>query len=287
KPKEKKSSEKHTCLICVSSRTIGYYRLSKDAPGESCNHFQGICTYCIQKLLKTKIVDGNLTEAELKCPFPTCDYALDMVMLKRAVLSPRTGKAVLELYDKALLKNFLANSPEFIVCISPTCGQYFCIEGCLSDTDADTKQKITCPECQHDLCFSCYRSWHPDIDCNKFKQEEEDIASIKHIKAMGAKQCPKCGINIEKDGGCSHMRCNRCRHNFCWDCLVPYAPGQEHLEGCPHRRPNIAGMAANWAPHNMTNEELNHLIAEAHRFAIRGFEPEENPLIQPLDMVQH
>lgn len=36
---------------------------------------------------------------------------------------------------------------------------------------------------------------------------------------MHTQDCPKCNVCIEKNGGCSHMTCNRCKHEFCWICL--------------------------------------------------------------------
>lgn len=37
-------------------------------------------------------------------------------------------------------------------------------------------------------------------------------------------ECPKCHATIEKDGGCNHMVCKRCRFDFCWVCLGPWEP---------------------------------------------------------------
>ncbi|CAE8695961.1 unnamed protein product [Polarella glacialis] len=34
----------------------------------------------------------------------------------------------------------------------------------------------------------------------------------------GCKCCPRCGVVIEKDGGCDHMTC-RCGHRFSWSTL--------------------------------------------------------------------
>jgi len=32
-------------------------------------------------------------------------------------------------------------------------------------------------------------------------------------------QCPRCQVCIEKNGGCNHMQCSKCKHDFCWMCL--------------------------------------------------------------------
>jgi len=36
------------------------------------------------------------------------------------------------------------------------------------------------------------------------------------------KECPKCQATIEKNGGCNHMTCRKCKHEFCWVCLGPW-----------------------------------------------------------------
>lgn len=34
--------------------------------------------------------------------------------------------------------------------------------------------------------------------------------------ALVVKNCPKCGVLIEKNGGCDHMKCQMCKHDFFW-----------------------------------------------------------------------
>ena len=48
--------------------------------------------------------------------------------------------------------------------------------------------------------------------------------------------CPKCSVYIEKNGGCRHMTCTRCVHEFCWYCLAPYVKGKHSGSFfCPFR----------------------------------------------------
>ena len=45
--------------------------------------------------------------------------------------------------------------------------------------------------------------------------------------AEGIKPCPKCGVYIEKNLGCSHMNCRLCRYQFCWSCGVEFTRGHK------------------------------------------------------------
>jgi len=39
---------------------------------------------------------------------------------------------------------------------------------------------------------------------------------------MFEEPCPKCGVMIQKSGGCNHMSCGKCNYEFCWWCLTSY-----------------------------------------------------------------
>jgi len=40
---------------------------------------------------------------------------------------------------------------------------------------------------------------------------------VSHLKP-----CPNCRATIQKTEGCNHMRCPKCRHDFCWVCMTAW-----------------------------------------------------------------
>ena len=65
-----------------------------------------------------------------------------------------------------------------------------------------------------------------------------DLAD-EHYLLKNTKNCPGCGVNIEKNEGCDHMTCKKCQFEFCWLCLANYAPirkngNHRHKPSCAH-----------------------------------------------------
>ncbi|KAG6609408.1 ariadne-2 protein [Phytophthora cinnamomi] len=48
-------------------------------------------------------------------------------------------------------------------------------------------------------------------------------------KRHNVRACPSCKAVIEKQGGCSHMKCFQCDQEFCWSCLRPWDNHNETL----------------------------------------------------------
>ncbi|CAM9395661.1 unnamed protein product [Pylaiella littoralis] len=45
------------------------------------------------------------------------------------------------------------------------------------------------------------------------------------------KRCPNCHVPIFKDGGCNHMKCSMCQHEFCWLHLTEWVVGGDCQRG--------------------------------------------------------
>ncbi|KAF2631317.1 hypothetical protein BU25DRAFT_334075 [Macroventuria anomochaeta] len=289
-PKLKKQArpEKTECIICaITKNTKRNFKASNDEG--TCEHFESVCDLCVQKQIKTKITARQLTDAHLPCMFPSCDVVLDHTALKKVM-----SKALFETWDTAVTKHLLAADPSYIACLNPKCDTYFSAEDCNSKHKASSSKskskskskqkenvnKAACPYCDHELCLSCNRPWHSG-SCNSAKRLE-DKQSENTIKKLGAKPCPKCYVNIEKQGGCDHMNCQRCRHNFCWECLGPYnGNNNNHAETCSHRRPMIAHDIGNFVDENLTVAQVNQLIERARRDREAGRVPQPNLQLAP------
>lgn len=87
-----------------------------------------------------------------------------------------------------------------------------------------TLDSVQC-NCGRSLCIRCAEEGHMPASCNHvflwLEKEKSDSENLGWIKA-NTKPCPKCGSNIEKNQGCNHMNCSKCKHDFCWLCLTPW-----------------------------------------------------------------
>jgi len=92
---------------------------------------------------------------------------------------------------------------------------------------ADAKP-VTC-KCGFEFCFGCGYEWHEPVNCKilrKWMKKCNDDSETSNYLAANTKECPKCHVTVEKDGGCNHMTCKNssCKFQYCWLCLGPWEP---------------------------------------------------------------
>ncbi|KAE8293222.1 E3 ubiquitin-protein ligase ARIH2 [Larimichthys crocea] len=80
-------------------------------------------------------------------------------------------------------------------------------------------RRVQCSRCSEVFCFKCRQMYHAPTDCATIRKWltkcADDSETANYISAH-TKDCPKCNICIEKNGGCNHMQCSKCKHDFCW-----------------------------------------------------------------------
>lgn len=82
------------------------------------------------------------------------------------------------------------------------------------------KTCVICNVCKKKLkldsrCFQCRKP------LNHFEMKSIYGYLYTAKPAEQIKSCPNCGVRIVKDGGCNHIKCTMCSHEFDWDTLDP------------------------------------------------------------------
>lgn len=83
-------------------------------------------------------------------------------------------------------------------------------------------KRVNCTSCETQFCFLCSLPYHAPNSCEmilKWNMKCQDDSETRNYLLVHTQDCPKCKVCIEKNGGCSHMTCNRCKHEFCWVCM--------------------------------------------------------------------
>ncbi|KAF1952721.1 hypothetical protein CC80DRAFT_538110 [Byssothecium circinans] len=256
KPQLKKATnQRKECKICAHTKIVGRgFKVPKGT--HACEHMRDTCSACVSQMLKAKITQRSLHETELHCPWPDCECVYGADAIQQIITT-----AAFRAWEDAVTTHHLRTSDDYISCLNTQCGHYFAIGGCKNTTPNRTTQRAECPYCQYEHCITCNRTWHANVSCNANKSADEK-KSEETIKAIGAKPCPKCGVNIEKISGCDHMQCHQCHHNFCWVCLVEYTAYMQHGNHCIHAMDNIFNDVRNFVDDRVWNANMANQVPQ-------------------------
>jgi hypothetical protein len=122
--------------------------------------------------------------------------------------------------------------------------------------------------------------------------EAASAAAVARI----SKECPRCGVPIQREGGCNSMRCPRCDEHFCFHCGGPahhhargdcggapasqrpaswesYDPGSEREREVQQQQQGLGDEAARARErrHRRAQEEYARLLAEAEARSVRAW----------------
>ncbi|XP_028893793.1 E3 ubiquitin-protein ligase ariadne-1 [Zeugodacus cucurbitae] len=203
------------CEICFSL-------LSPDSmTGLECGH--RFCLGCWREYLTTKIVTEGLGQS-ISCAAHGCDILVDDVTVTKLV-DPRVKVK----YQQLITNSFVECNQLLRWCPSVDCTNAIKV----SYGDA---RPVSC-KCGHVFCFACGENWHDPVKCcwlKKWIKKCDDDSETSNWIAANTKECPKCNVTIEKDGGCNHMVCKNqnCKHDFCWVCLGSWEPHGSSWYNC-------------------------------------------------------
>ncbi|XP_067908215.1 E3 ubiquitin-protein ligase ARIH2 isoform X2 [Heterodontus francisci] len=132
-----------------------------------------------------------------------------------------------EKYRRYLFRDYVESHYQLQLCPGADCPMVIQVQ-------EPKARRVQCSRCNEVFCFKCRQMYHAPTDCTTIKKWltkcADDSETANYISAH-TKDCPKCNICIEKNGGCNHMQCSKCKHDFCWMCLGDWKThGSEYYE---------------------------------------------------------
>ncbi|XP_070570683.1 ankyrin repeat and IBR domain-containing protein 1-like isoform X2 [Ptychodera flava] len=221
------------CDICA-----GNISRSEDPVDMPCNH--QFCRICWESYLTGKIQEGDAHN--ILCPAYNCTKLVPLETIENLV-----SRDMARRYLQFDIKAFVDSNPHIKWCPAPGCGRAVkypegeaTARGSASNYSAPppTSKSVDCGT-GHFFCWDCLGEAHEPCSCENLKIWHEKITEIKPEElsnttkdsesaanflwlVTNSKPCPKCNSPIQKNEGCNHMKCTKCKYDFCWVCLEPW-----------------------------------------------------------------
>ncbi|XP_002158303.2 E3 ubiquitin-protein ligase arih1 isoform X1 [Hydra vulgaris] len=201
-----RSLMKVDCGICLCTLP------NETFTGLECGHY--FCHKCWNDYLVAKIRDESNSQ-NIFCPATECDILVDENFVLKVLLDP----TIRSKYHKLIGDSFVQSNRLMKWCPAPDCTN--AIKALYNDA-----KPVTCL-CGYTFCFGCTQPVHEPVRCNwlrKWLKKCDDDSETSNWIHANTKECPKCHVTIEKNGGCNHMVCRNtaCKADFCWVCLGPW-----------------------------------------------------------------
>ncbi|KAI0342306.1 hypothetical protein BDW22DRAFT_1330758 [Trametopsis cervina] len=133
--------------------------------------------------------------------------------IARTILSPEDFHNVAQ---ASFLAYIHSRPTEFHYCPTPDCSQIY--------RTAPPGTALQCPSCLVRICTNCHSEYHEGTPCADGETEQGKLFD-EWTSTRDVKKCPGCKTYIERDAGCNHMTCTRCRTHICWVCLQTFPQG--------------------------------------------------------------
>uniref|UniRef100_A0A8K9XCC0 Ankyrin repeat and IBR domain-containing protein 1 n=1 Tax=Oncorhynchus mykiss TaxID=8022 RepID=A0A8K9XCC0_ONCMY len=221
--------ERTPCGICMCPLSI-----FEEPVHMSCGH--EFCRACWEGFLNLKIQEGEAHN--IFCPAHDC-FQLVPVEVIESVVSREMDKRYLQ-FD---IKAFVENNPAIRWCPKAGCERAVRLSSRgpgSSSSDPFSLPLLRAPavDCGkgHVFCWECQGEAHEPCDCQTWKMWLAEVTEMRPQELAGvseayedaanclwllsnAKPCANCKSPIQKNEGCNHMQCAKCKYDFCWICL--------------------------------------------------------------------
>ncbi|KAM6967627.1 E3 ubiquitin-protein ligase RNF144B, partial [Aplochiton taeniatus] len=170
------------------------------------------CTPCLQQYVELSIREGG--GAPVTCPDMACQRGGSL--LDSEIAGFASAERVV-LHQRLKFERGVQLDPSKAWCPVLRC-QAVCS---LRPTTEGRPAAVPCPACHGVFCSACRGPWEDGHGCPERQAMTSSVASSQSSddSDMPIKQCPMCGVYIERNQGCAQMLCKSCKHTFCWYCL--------------------------------------------------------------------
>ncbi|KAJ3165249.1 hypothetical protein HDU88_004334 [Geranomyces variabilis] len=205
-----KSADGFECQICYTDDD------DLDTVALHCGH--RFHTDCYAHYLQQKICEEGESR-RIQCCQSKCTAIVDEATIEKVV-----PPDVLSRYQTLLIRTYVDDSVHLKWCPGPDCE--YAIECHVPQKQLQEIVPTVRCKCGFTSCFGCGLDDHQPCICLlvKFwlKKCADDSETANWISA-NTKECLKCQTTIEKNGGCNHMTCKKCKYEFCWVCAGPWS----------------------------------------------------------------
>lgn len=196
------------CKLCLCEQPTA---AAQELQGCSCV----FCAACLQQYVQLAIMEGG--GAPITCPDMACGRSGVLLDSEIATLA---SEGQVELYQRLSFERGVKLDASKAWCPVREC-QAVCS---LQPGPEGRPGAVPCASCRAVFCSACREAWRDGHACSE-RQPMMMWASPSHGTGsdgdsdLPIKQCPMCGVYIERNQGCAQMLCKSCKHTFCWYCL--------------------------------------------------------------------
>lgn len=128
----------------------------------------------------------------------------------------------------------------------------------------------------HEFCFNCRFENHLPSPCwlaTKWIAKCSDDSETLNWLQAHTNSCPECQTVIEKNGGCNHIVCRKCKYEFCWICFGPWSEHKSSFWHCNRYDPKeVEATEKNKKKHKHTLSRYLHFYQRfaAHQMSMSG-----------------
>ncbi|EGD74048.1 ariadne protein [Salpingoeca rosetta] len=207
-PKDMKDQcDEDMCSICGNDNKEELLQIG-------CGH--GFCHECWVAYLEEKILSQG--KQSIECPEYNCNILVDESTVTSLLKGPAHAETLARYYER--VADAIVDSKKTMRwCPAPDCK--------FAVIAPHSKCKMVKCKCGFEFCFQCGQENHTPVLCLMLKawlKKCADDSETSNWLQAHTKPCPKCASVIEKNGGCNHMSCRKCKHEFCWICLGDWEP---------------------------------------------------------------